>query len=407
MKKSTLKSYAELIARKGANVQKGQEVIITAALDQPEFVRMVVKECYKAGAKKVTVEWTDQGLEGLHAKWQSEETLGKAEKWQKEKWKHMVDVKPCRIFLESDDPEGLKDVPQPKYNKAMAKFRKAWKPYRDAIENKHQWCIAGVPGDAWAKKVFPGLSKAKAREKLWEAILMTSRATENPIAAWEEHNRDLHARCDYLNSLGLRKLHYTASNGTDLIVKLLPESQFAAASERTLSGVEFNPNIPSEEVFTSPDRMGTEGIVYSTKPLSYMGQLIDKFSIRFEKGKAVEVHAEINEPLLKEIIATDDGAAYLGECALIPAGSPIDASGLLFYSTLYDENASCHLALGCGFPDCIRGYETMTLDEIHKLGVNDSLQHEDFMIGTKDLCIDGFDEKGRCIPIFRNGTWAF
>jgi len=407
MKKTILRNYAKLIARKGANVQKGQEVIIYAELDQPEFVRMVADECYRAGARKVSVEWSDQKLTGIDAKWQDEKTLGTVEKWQKEKLKHMVDVLPCRIFIESEDPDGLSRVPQPKFNKAMASARKIKKPYRDAIDNKHQWTIAAVPGDAWAKKIFPHLTKAKAREKLWEVILKASRATGDPIENWNRHNKDLHDRCDYLNSLGLRKLHYTASNGTDLTVKLLPQLKFQAGSDKTLSGVEYNPNIPSEEVFTSPDRMGTEGIVVASKPLSYMGQLIEGFNIRFEKGKAVEAHAEKNEKLLKEMLAMDDGAAYLGECALVPAGSPIDASGILFFNTLFDENAACHLALGFGFPECVKGFEKMTLDEIHKLGVNDSIIHEDFMIGTKDLNIDGYDASGKCIPIFRKGNWAF
>lgn len=407
MKKTVLKNYARLIARIGVNVQKKQEVIITAGLDQPEFVKMVAEECYRAGAAKVRVEWTYDPLTMVDAKWQKESTLSEVTEWEKAKLQHMVDVLPCRIFLESSDPDALSGIPQPKYGNAMQARRRVTKPYRDAIENIHQWCIAAVPGEAWAKKLFPGLSRKQAVEKLWEAILKASRAWEDPAQAWEAHNRDLHERCDHLNSLALRKLHYTSAKGTDFTVGLMKDSIFAAGSGSTLKGVEYNPNIPSEEVFTSPMRGEAEGIVYATKPLSFMGQLIEDFSVRFEGGKAVEVHAGKNEELLKKMVSMDDGAAYLGECALVPAGSPIDASGILFYNTLFDENAACHLALGEGFPECVRGFEEMTLEECRKKGINESIIHEDFMIGDETLSIDGITEDGKTVPIFRKGTWAF
>lgn len=407
MKKTILRNYARLIARTGANVQKGQEVLLYAGLDQPEFVKVLAEECYRAGASKVQVEWSYDPLEKVHARWQTQKKLGTTEEWEKAKMQHVVDVLPCRIFLESMDPDALAGIKQPKYSNAMQARKKVAKPYRDAIDNIHQWCIAGVPGDGWAKKVFPGLSKKQREEKLWEAILTASRAMEDPEAAWAAHNKELHDRCAFLNSLGLRKLHYTASNGTDLTVGLMPEGRFEAGSAKTKGGVEYNPNIPSEEVFTSPKRGEADGIVYASKPLSFMGQLIENFSVRFENGKAVEARAEKNEELLKKMIAMDEGAAYLGECALVPAGSPIDAAGILFYNTLYDENAACHLALGEGFPECVEGFENLSVEEVRAKGLNDSIIHEDFMIGTKDLSIDGYDGEGKCIPIFRNGVWAF
>jgi len=407
MKKTILRNYAKLIARQGVNIQKGQEVPLFAGLDQPEFVKVLAEECYRAGASKVRVEWSYDPLTKLDARWQSEKKLGTVEEWEKAKLQHMVDALPCRIFLESGDPDALAGVKQPKYSNAMQARRKVTKPYRDAIDNLHQWCIAGVPGDGWAKKMFPGLSKKQREEKLWEAILTASRAMENPVAAWKAHNEDLHARCAYLNGLGIRKLHYKAANGTDLTVGLMPESRFEAGSAKTLQGVEYNPNIPSEEVFTSPKRWEAEGIVYATKPLSFMGQLIENFSIRFENGRAVEAHAEKNEALLNKMISMDDGAAYLGEAAFVPAGSPIDASGLLFYSTLYDENAACHLAMGEGFAECVDGFENRTMEECRSLGLNESIVHVDFMIGTKDLSVDGFDAKGNCIPLMKDGVWAF
>ena len=281
------------------------------------------------------------------------------------------------------------------------------KPYLDQREGTQQWCIAAVPGAAWAKKVFPGVRTSVAVEKLWGAILYTSRVTDDPIAAWEEHNKNVHARCDYLNSLGIEKLHYTADNGTDLTVGMIPEAIFCGGSEISRRGIVFNPNIPSEECFISPKRGQAEGIVYSTKPLSYQGQLIDNFSIRFENGKAVEAKAEVGEELLNTMIAMDEGAAYLGECALVPEKSPISESGLLFYNTLLDENAACHLALGMGYADTIRDHHNKTLDECRELGINDSMIHEDFMIGCATMDIDAITRDGKIVPIFRQGNWAF
>ena len=281
------------------------------------------------------------------------------------------------------------------------------KPYRDKIEGKHQWCIAAVPGAAWAKKMFPNLSKHQAMEKLWEAILATSRVDEDPIAAWENHNRDLKARCEYLNGLGIESLHYTASNGTDLTVGLIAEGIFCGGGETTQQGVFFNPNIPTEECFISPKRGVAQGIVYATKPLCYQGQLIENFYLRFEGGKAVEAKAEVNDALLQEMLNMDEGARYLGECALVPFNSPINETGLLFYNTLFDENACCHLAMGMGYIDTIQGYHDKTLEECRALGINDSMIHEDFMIGTPDLSITAHCRDGREVAIFRDGTWAF
>ena len=230
---------------------------------------------------------------------------------------------------------------------------------------------------------------------------------EDPIKAWEEHNADLKARCDYLNGLGIDSLHYTAANGTDFTVGLIPDSHFCGGGETSLKGIFFNPNIPTEECFISPMRGKAEGIVYATKPLSYQGQLIEGFSIRFEGGKAVEVHAEKGEELLKTMIGMDEGSAYLGECALVPQASPIAESGLLFYNTLFDENAACHLALGMGFADTINDFHNKTLEECRALGVNDSMIHEDFMIGCDTMNIDATTRDGRVVPVFRNGNWAF
>ena len=407
MKKSVLRAYARLIAESGVNVQKGQEVFITAGLDQPEFVAMVVEECYRRKAKKVVVDWNYQPLTRLHVRHQSLTTMSTLDNYEEARWQHYVDTIPCRIYLLSEDPDGLRGVDQEKMAKAQQKKYPIIKGYRDQIENKYQWCIAAVPGVKWAKKLFPELRASQAVEKLWEAILHTSRVDDDPVAAWDAHNKDLKSRCDYLNGLGIRELQYRASNGTDLRVGMIPEAQFCGGGETSLQGIFFNPNIPTEECFISPKRGVAEGIVYSSKPLSYQGQLIDRFWIRFREGKAAEWGAEENEALLTKLITMDEGSAYLGECALVPFNSPINETGILFYNTLFDENACCHLALGMGFADTIHDFEHKTLDECRALGVNDSMIHEDFMIGTADLSIDALCEDGRTGPLFRDGTWAF
>ncbi len=408
MKKTILRKYAKLIARVGVKIRKGQDVVIQAELDQPEFVEMLTDECYKAGARKVTVEWSHQPLQKYHVRHRSLKTLSALDDWEVAKLEHYADTLPCRIYLISEDPDGLCGINQEKNAKALQARYKVIKPIRDKMENKYQWCIAAVPGVKWAKKVFPGERASRAVELLWEAILKTSRVDEDPEEAWRKHNEDLARRCEYLNSLGIESLEYKSSNGTDLKVGMIPDALFCGGGEYALgSGNYFNPNIPSEEVFTTPKRGEAEGIVYSTKPLSYRGELIEDFSIRFEGGRAVEVKAKRGEELLKQMISMDEGAAYLGECALVPYDSPIRNSGILFYNTLFDENAACHLALGMGFSNCLKDYEKYTLDECRAKGINDSQIHEDFMIGSEDLSITAHTRDGRDVPIFRDGNWAF
>ena len=407
MKKTVLKNYAKLIAKTGVNVKSGQDVIIRAELDQPEFVAYVAEECYRAGARNVRVEWSHQPVSRLNAIYQSEDTLAEVAPWQEEKLRDQSLSLPAVIYLESADPDGMNGVDAHKVSSAsMRRFPKI-KPYRDAMENKYQWCIAAVAGKNWAKKVFPKEKNAQAaEEKLWEAILRCSRAEGNPIGNWNEHNKNLSERCRILNGLHLKKLFYRSSNGTDLTVGLMPEGVFAGGGETTLSGRYFNPNIPSEEVFTTPRRGLAEGVVYSTKPLSYQGQLIENFHLRFADGKVTEAAAEKGEEVLKKMLAMDEGASYLGECALVPFDSPINESGLLFYNTLFDENAGCHLALGRGFSMCVKGYENYSDEKIKELGVNDSMIHVDFMIGARDLSIEGETENGERISIFKNGNWS-
>ena len=408
MNKSTLKKYAHLIAKVGANVQKGQYVTVVANLDQEVLVNFIVEECYKLGARLVDVDWRSEKLAKTQYKKASAKALSEFPLWKEEKQKYINETLPCVIFIESDDPDSMKGINQKKLSEVQRSLLSHVKKYRDERDNKYQWTIAGAASKAWAKKVFPGVPTAKAVNMLWDAILKTSRFSEDPEKSWAEHNANLVKHANHLNSLNLDYLHYESSNGTNFKVWLNKDAVWLAGGETVLSsGVYYNPNIPTEECFTTPIAGKAEGIVYSTKPLSYNGELIENFSIRFEKGKVVEVHAEKGENVLKEMVAMDEGASRLGEVALVPYDSSINNTGILFFSTLYDENAACHLALGQGFNNTIKGYEKYSFEDIKKMGVNDSGIHVDFMIGSKDLSITGYTRDGKKVQIFKNGNWAF
>lgn len=414
MKKTILRSYAKLIARAGVSVRKKDIVIINAGLDQPEFINMVVEECYRAGAQKVIVDWSCPAVSKTGIKYMKPATLGKVETFEEERLKYRLEKNPAMIYILSDDPDAFKGIDQKKYANAMKEKMKVIKPYRDQMDNKYKWCIAAVPGTPWAKRVFPGVRASVAVEKLWEAILYTSRVIDrdgnplDPIAEWDKHNQSFAEKCRILNEAELVSLEYKASNGTDLKVGLMPEGSFLGGGEYTLGTHEyFNPNIPTEEVFTTPKAGECEGIVYSSMPLSYNGEIIDNFSMRFEGGKIVEAKAEKNETLLKEMVGMDAGAAMLGECALVPYDSPIRNSGIMFYETLFDENASCHLAIGRGFTNTVKNYSEYTNEQMKEMGVNDSAIHVDFMIGTADMSIVGIKKNGERFEIFKNGNWAF
>ena len=406
MKKSILKKYAELVVKVGANVQKGQEVNITVATEHSDFAYYIAEWSYKVGAKRVTIDWYNDDIDRLNNKKQSLETMKDMPNWKIEKIKNMSEILPCRIHVESSDPDVLKGIDQDKLAEARKYNYPKYKKYLDDMDNKHQWTIVAAPSKAWAKKVFPDLDAKSAYNKLWEVILYTARVGENPIKQWEEHNKYLKTQCSKLNDYDFKYLHFTSSNGTNLKVGLMENQQFASGSETSLQNITYNPNMPTEECFGMPSKYEVEGIVYSTKPLSYNGELIEDFNIRFEKGKAVEVHAKKGEELLKTMISMDEGSAYLGEVALVPYDSPISKSNILFYNTLFDENASCHLALGIAYTCNLKGYENMTMEDFKKLGVNFSMNHVDFMIGSKDTSIKGYTKDGRCIEVFKDGNWA-
>ena len=408
MTKTMQKKYARLIARVGVNIKKGQPVRIYCEADQHEFITILVSECYKAGASRVEVDWAFQAVTKLNYKHRSLKSLSEVPAWQEERLKLMVEEVPCRIYIESEDPYGLAGVNREKMQKSQMARYKITKKYSDALENKDQWCIAAVPSYAWAKRVFPNETKNKAYNMLWDAILETVYVTKDndPEEAWRNHNANLKKRTAYLNDKKFDYLHYKSANGTDFKAWLIPEGHWCGGGETTLSGNFFNPNMPTQEVFISPKKGLAEGKVVSTKPLSWQSQIIDDFYIVFKDGKAVEWDAKIGKDLLDKMLSMDEGAKYLGELALIPHDSPFANTGILFYNTLFDENASCHVALGRGFCDTIDGFEEKSLEECQALGVNDSMIHVDFMIGAPDLEITGYKD-GVAYPIFKNGNWAF
>ena len=408
MKKTVLREYARLIVRSGVNVQKGQEVLIYADLDQPEFVQMVVEEAYKAKAKKVTVEWNYQPLQKLHVRHQSVKTLGEVPEWQKARLQHYVDVIPCRIHLMSEDPDGLKGINMAKLAKSRQLRYPIVKPYSDQLENKDQWCIAAVPGAAWAKKVFPDLPEQEAMDKLWDAIFTSVRISGkgDAVARWHEHVALLKSRIAKLNDLHFTSLYYQNSLGTSLNIKLPETHVWAGGDNTSRAGFPFVANMPTEEVFTAPLRDGIDGVVYPALPLVHNGNIIENFHFVIKDGKIVEAHAEKGEDILKAAIAEDEGASYFGEVALVPYDSPISNQKILFYNTLFDENAACHLAFGEAYPECVKGGEAMSKEELKAAGLNDSNTHVDFMVGTADLSIIGTTKDGREISVFVNGNFA-
>lgn len=408
MNETLIKKYAELIIRSGIALKEGDKVVINANVDQEEFVSLLVEEAYKDGAKDVHVHWTSQKVSKAAMLNADELLLSELNPIDLAYWKYRGEELPSLIWVDSDDPDGAKGVDASKAARIRQAQYKIFGKYKEMTENKIPWCIAGAPAKEWAMKVFPNENGEEAMEKLWESILYTSRAFDgNGIKNWEEHDVNLKKRCDYLNLLRLKELHYTSSNGTDLRVGLIPGVIFLGGGETTIDGRFFQPNIPSEEVFTSPKKGQAEGIVYAAKPLVYNGVLIKNFWVKFHEGKAIDVHAEEGEEALRSILTLDEGSAYLGECALVPYDSPINNTGLLFYNTLYDENAACHLALGRGFTELYPDFQKYTDEELRNFGINYSLSHVDFMIGSKDLDIVGTLESGEEVQIFKDGNWAF
>ena len=408
MKKTLLDQYARLTVRVGVNVQKGQQVVVRAAVDQAPLVESVVRECYRAGASHVEVDWQCDPVTKLAWRHETVTRLSEVTDWQKAKLDHRLKTLPCMIYIVSEDPDAMKGISQKKMQKVRQNRFPVIKPYHDAMDNRYAWTIVGAPSAAWAKKVFPSLRRGAAVEKLWQAILKTVGVdgTADPVEVWAARNAEFDRRCRVMNGYRFAKLHYHSANGTDFSAELLPNVKWAAGGETTLSGQFFNPNLPTEEVFTTPCRGKAEGRLVATKPLSYSGQLIEDFWLEFENGRVARFDAAQGRETLDKLVSTDDGAAMLGELALVPQSSPISQMGFLFYNTLYDENASCHAALGRGFSNLLEGFENMTPAEWETAGINDSMVHVDFMIGADDLAVTGETADGARVPLLVNGEWV-
>ncbi len=401
---------AELLVKKGANVQKGQPVVINASVRDAAFIEKVVRYAYEAGAKYVSVEWNDSKISKMAYQYQSKETLAEIPQWMYDKRKYQQDGGACYISVASGKPGEMADVDGDKIRTAnMAFYSKMADLMTYTMNNEGQWTIAGVPSVEWAKVVFPDLPDDEAFEKLGDAIFAVTRVTEDndPIADWNEHDKELIEHAKKLNEYNFEKLHFTSELGTDLYVGLVKNHIWVGGGCTTPKGVYFDPNMPTEEVFCMPLKTGTNGIVYASKPLSYNGKVIKDFWLRFEDGKVTDYDAKEEKEALKTLLDFDEGSRYLGEVALVPYDSPVSNSGILFFNTLYDENAACHLALGRPYPENVKGGEEMSKEELAACGANDSMQHNDFMFGTKEMDIDGIKEDGTVVPVFRKGNFVF
>lgn len=409
MTEKLLLKYAKLIVKVGANVQKGQLVILNVSTENKEFARLIVKEAYQAGASKVMVEWSDSFVSREQYLKQTLETLEEVPEWTISKAHYIVDNQACFIHIDSTIPEIFKDVDGAKIHKASVARQLKMEFYQEyTMANRGQWTIAAAPNKYWAKKLFPNLSEEAAVSKLWQKILAACRVTEenDPVLEWEKHNQNLLNHNQVLNDFNFDHLIFKNSLGTDLIVKLVNNHIWCGGGEYTDKGVYFNPNIPTEENFTMPDNKGTEGIVYATKPLNFRGKIIEDFWLRFEHGQVVDFGAKKEETTLAELLNTDEGAKRIGEIALISHDSPISNTNLLFLTTLFDENASCHMALGRAYPMNIKGGLKMTKEELKSHNSNHSLVHVDFMFGSSDMEITGVQKDGKKIPVFKEGNFV-
>jgi aminopeptidase len=407
LKQELIRKYARLIARVGANIEEGESVVIHSDVEIHEFTVLLTEECYLAGAENVRVEWGSDKLVKLHYEHRTLEGLKKIPPWQTAKMRERAEKLPTRIHVISEAPDSMVGLDMAKYEKVRAHTYKKFKKYLDAAEGMEKWCVAAYPSVAWAKAVFPEDNGETAYEKLLHAILSSVMVDEDtdPVEAWLAHDELLHGRCEKLNAQKFDYLEYKSANGTDARVWLIPETHFCGGGEYTKRGKYFNPNIPTEEIFISPMAGKAEGKFVSTMPLSYNGHIIDGFAFTFENGEVTEFSAEKGADVLAQMLASDDGARRLGEVAFVPQKNPIAAQGILFLETLFDENASCHIALGSGYMDTVEGYENLTTEECRALGINESRIHVDFMIGADDLSITGYKD-GVATPIMENGEFC-
>ncbi|WP_419871711.1 aminopeptidase [Candidatus Pristimantibacillus sp. PTI5] len=402
-----LEKYAALAVKVGVNVQQGQTVVVMAPITAAPLVRLIASKAYEAGAKNVHVEYNDEELSLIKYKKAPDEAFSEYPMFRAKAWEDFVEQGAAFITIYSPNPDLLNDVDPNRVAAASKAASTALSGYRSSLMNHtNAWSLLSYATPGWAAKVFPESSPEDAVQKLWERIIDATRiGLEDPIGAWKEHNAKLLQMVDVLNNKRYKQLQYEAP-GTSLTVELPEGHIWLGGSKANAKGIFFNPNMPTEEVFTMPNKDGVNGTVRSTKPLNYNGQVINGFSLTFKDGKVIEHSAEQGYEALTHLLNTDDGARHLGEVALVPHDSPISNSNVTFFNTLYDENASCHLALGQAYPVNLKGGTKMSPEELLAHGANRSLTHEDFMIGSPDMNIDGVTQDGKREPIFRNGNWA-
>jgi aminopeptidase len=403
-----LEQYADLTVYVGLNVQKGQTIMINTTVDTIDFTRLVVRKAYEAGAKRVYVNYNDPVQTRIHFEMAPDEAFQEYPEWSVVQRDEVIDAGGSFLWIDAEDPDLLTGISAKRLSDSQKASGKALERYRQAVgSDKVAWSIVAIPSEKWAQKVFPELSGEKQMDALWDAIFKTVRIGEgDAVAKWQNHIDTLEKRAGALNEKRFEKLHYTAP-GTDLTIALPEKHIWMSGAARTPQGNPFIANMPTEEVYTVPLKYGVEGVVRNTKPLVYQGNIIDQFTLTFEKGQIVKAQAESGQELLDEMIQTDKGAAYLGEVALVPHQSPISDAGILFFNTLFDENASNHLAIGDSYPTCCEGARDLERTQLESIGLNTSIVHEDFMIGSAEMNIDGIRTDGTKEPIFRNGNWAF
>lgn len=403
-----LEQYAELAVQVGLNVQKGQIIMINTTIDTLQFTRVVVKKAYEAGAKRVHVNYTDPVQTRTHFEMAPDEAFHEYPAWSVAQRDEIIDTGGAFLWIDAEDPDLLTGIPAKRLSDSQKSAGRALERYRQAVgTDKIAWSIIAIPSKEWAEKVFPELDGDEQMDALWQAIFETVRIGEgDAIEQWKRHIEMLEARAGQLNSKKFSKLQYTAP-GTDLTIELPDKHIWMSGASKTPQGTAFIANMPTEEVYTVPLKYGIDGYVRNTKPLVYQGNIIDGFTLEFEKGKIIKAKAEKGQELLDEMIQSDNGSAYLGEVALVPHHSPISDSNVLFFNTLFDENASNHLAIGDSYPTCFEGGRDLERRQLESVGLNTSIVHEDFMIGSAQMDIDGIYSDGNREPVFRNGNWAF
>ncbi len=403
-------AYAELLVKIGINIKKDQILVIASPIECADFTRMVSEKAYQAGAREVVIRWNDEKSAKIRYEYVSDDVLDEVPEWIVNCLEGYSERNAAFLHISASDPDLMKSI-DPKKLARQSKARNiALKKYSDRMmSSKNSWCVASVPTVSWAKKVFgDALDDDMAVEKLWNAILTAVRAdVDNPVEAWKNHQSNLDTRIKFFKEHNFKNLQYKNSLGTDVMVELPKGHIWCGGHEIMDDGHIFVANMPTEEIFSLPSRDGVNGKIVSSMPLNYNGNVIDKFWFEFKDGKVIDFDAECGKEVLKELISTDDGASRLGEVALVPHDSPISNSGILFYNTLFDENASCHFALGKAYPICLEGGENADEETLKKMGANDSLIHVDFMVGTADMQIMGITYDGKEVPIFKDGNFVF